>query len=178
MVVEAASLPTDDPDRASPRGGAPQEEPAVSNVPTDPTGAGAAGSADQPSEEEVREYLTQLRGAPVEQVVAEVASALLNAAQVKLGRNDGRLLIDLTGALTEGARKALPEEVTKQLDDALSQLRLAQVEAEQQVAASSETEDNDVSRAAADQAAEGAAGQGQASGSPSSAASRLWTPGG
>lgn len=101
----------------------------MADVPTDPRQGG------QPSEEELRAALGQLRGAPVDQIVAEVASALLNAAQVKLGRRDGRLLIDLIGAVADTVRPSVPAELTRQLDDALGQLRLAQVEAEREVAA-------------------------------------------
>ncbi len=100
---------------------------------SDQPGAPQPGAGqEQPSEEEVREYLSQLRDAPVEQVVAEVCSALLNAAQVKLGRSDGRLLLDLAGTVTEQARDQLPDELTTQLDDVLSKLRMAQVEAERE----------------------------------------------
>lgn len=108
----------------------------MSDAPFNPTaGPGAGADPEEPSEEEVRAYVAQLRAAPVDQVVAEVLSALLNAAQVKLGRRDGRLLIDLVAAVTEAGRSRLTGELTGQVDQALSQLRMAQVQAEQQVAA-------------------------------------------
>ncbi|MFA9445605.1 hypothetical protein [Egicoccus sp. AB-alg6-2] len=144
----------------------------MSDVPFDPSQA----SGQEPSEEEVRAYLGQLRAAPVEQVVAEVASALLNAAQVKLGRQDGRLLLDMVAGLTEQGRSRLPEELTSQLDQALSQLRLAQVEAErevQQATAQGHTEEGDLD---ADGAAPPAAAPETPPQTPS-AASRLWVPG-
>ncbi|MFP4634757.1 MAG: hypothetical protein ACLFRD_02755 [Nitriliruptoraceae bacterium] len=153
----------------------------MSETPTDPSGA--AGGAEQPSEEEVRAYLAQLRDAPVEQVLAEVSSALLNAAQVKLGRSDARLLIDLTATIAEGARGALSEEVSKQIDDALTQLRLSQVEAEKQVRASSEEESNDISEAAADtgsstgESPRSGGAAGSEPGRSSGGASGLWVPG-
>lgn len=150
----------------------------MSDQPIDPTG-GQPGSQDQPSEEEVRAYLSQLREAPVEQVLAEVSSALLNAAQVKLGRRDARLLIDLTAGIADGGRDALSEDIIGQLDDALNQLRLAQVEAEKQVSASGEAESNDLGEpadGAVDSAAEGPASSGTPS-AGSDAASRLWVPG-
>jgi hypothetical protein len=103
----------------------------VSAGPTDPS---QHGQQREPTEEEVRAYLGQLRAAPVDQVVAEVASALLNAAQVKLGRKDGRLLLDLVADVADRTRPHLPEELTSQVDEALTQLRLAQVEAEREVA--------------------------------------------
>jgi hypothetical protein len=148
---------------------------------SDPT----RGGGSEPTEAEVQAYLEQLRGAPVDQVVAEVASALLNAAQVKLGRQDGRLLIDLVAALTDAGRDRFPAELTSQLEQALTQLRMAQVEAEQQVA-SSGGEEGDLPADGA--SGDGAASAGDAAASPppstppssggGAAASRLWTPGG
>jgi hypothetical protein len=107
----------------------------VSAGPTDPS---QQGQQREPTEEEVRAYLGQLRAAPVDQVVAEVASALLNAAQVKLGRKDGRLLLDLVSDVADRTRPHLPEELTSQVDEALTQLRLAQVEAEREVTAAAQ----------------------------------------
>ncbi len=150
----------------------------MSDRPIDPTG-GQPGAQDQPSEEEVRAYLSQLREAPVEQVLAEVSSALLNAAQVKLGRRDARLLIDLTAAIADGGRDALSEDIIGQLDDALNQLRVAQVEAEKQVSASGEAESNDLGQEPSD--AEKGPSEGSSSSGPADAggdaASRLWVPG-
>jgi hypothetical protein len=160
----------------------------VSDLPFDPSGQGG----DQPSEEEIREYLGQLRAAPVEQVVAEVASAVLNAAQVKLGRQDGRVLIDVLGAVTEQVRGRLPAELTDQLEQALTQLRMAQVDAERQVqqaATQGHREEGDLpgeGEPAADEAAsdeddtEAPQRQAppQAAARPGSdPASRLWVPG-
>jgi hypothetical protein len=165
----------------------------VSAGPTDPT---QPGQDREPTEEEVRAYLGQLRAAPVDQVVAEVASALLNAAQVKLGRRDGRLLLDLVGDLAERTRPHLPDELTGQVDEALTQLRMAQVEAEKEVAAAAqqghvEPDDLGSGRPAGEAAgttpaAGAAAGAGRAPSQPAqqppeepggSAASRLWVPG-
>ncbi|MTV25601.1 hypothetical protein FTX61_09295 [Nitriliruptoraceae bacterium ZYF776] len=154
------------------------------------------GQGEQPSEEEVRAYLGQLRAAPVEQVVAEVVSALLNAAQVKLGRKDGRLLLDLSAGVVDGAREHLPSEFTSQVDEVLSQLRVAQVEGEREVGQAAEQgheEPNDLG--AARGAASGGADAGPAQAPPASPSpqappappsqappaqgggKRLWTPG-
>ncbi len=166
----------------------------MSDVPFDPSTAADLGGQQQPSEEEIRAYLSQLREAPVDQVLAEVVNALLNAAQVKIGRRDGRLLIDTVSAVTDTVRGHVPDELTKQLDQALTQLRMAQVEGEQQVAkaaAAGQAESGDLTTdpSAADEAT-GAGGGGPAPGageqpppaspppaSGSSAASRLWIPG-
>jgi hypothetical protein len=161
----------------------------VSDVPTDPTAMSGQQGGDEPTEEEVRAYISQLRGAPVDQVIAEVSSALINAAQVKLGRKDGRLLLDVVGAVTEQLRGQVDDELPRQLDDVLAKLRMAQVEAEKEVAQQGEAEPNDLGStptapgdAPAGQAPPAQA-PGQAPGTPSAdpsgggAASRLWTPG-
>lgn len=167
----------------------------MSDIPTSGS-PGTAGASGELSEEELREALGQLRGAPVDQVVAEVASALLNAAQVKLGRRDGRLLIDLTGVITDRIRGHVPDELTRQLDDVLTQLRLAQVDAEREVqtaAGQGHQEPNDLtsppgpdrssgSAAASDQAPGADEAGGPSGGAPPppsgpSPTSRLWVPG-
>ncbi len=140
--------------------------------------------ADGPSEEEVRQYLAQMRGAPVEQVVAEVLQGLLNAAQVKLGRNDARLLLDIAAGINDALRGTGDEELVTQVDQALSQLKLAQVEAEGEVAAAGQPEPNDLPGSGAPAGA--AASEGDAPGStPPPAAppqgespvNKLWLPG-
>jgi hypothetical protein len=155
----------------------------VSDVPSDPLSRAArgGGEGDEPSEEEIRAYLGQLRSAPVDQVIAEVSSALVNAAQVKLGRQDARLLLDVVAALSDTIRGRVDDELPRQLDDVLAKLRLAQVEGEREVAAASaqgheETDD----LAAAKGEADGpppppSSGSQQAGGD---AGKRLWTPGG
>lgn len=132
----------------------------------------------EPSEEQAREYAQQLRSVPAEQVVTDVLSSLLNLAQVKLGRRDARLLIDLSAVLLGHARRYLPAELTSQVDQLLSQLRLAQVRAEGAAAGGGRAEPNDLAETPAPP--EGAAGQPAA---PPAAppqpppASRLWVPG-
>jgi len=158
------------------------------------------GGQQQPSEEEMRAALGQMRAAPAVQIVAEVQSALLNAAQVKLGRNDGRLLLDLATMVNEHTRGLVDEQLTQQVDQAMQQLRVAQVEGEQEVIAAAQeghSEANDLSRrppepgapreaapAVADgEGDDGAAGEGgepsqqPQTGDGGAAASRLWVPG-
>lgn len=157
----------------------------MSDMPTDPT-AGAPGG--QPSEEEVRAYIAQLRGAGIDQILAEVLSSLLNAAQVKLGRRDARVLLDTTAAMVEQTRAVLPDELTSQVDDVLSQLRMAQVQAEPEVAeaaAQGQAEPNDIpaTGGAPDASGDGGDGSSAPAASPArpaagqDAASRLWVPG-
>lgn len=123
-------------------------------------------SGQQPTEEEMQAYLQELRTTPVGQVLTEVLSVLLNAAQVKLGRHDGRLVLDVVALLNDAAGEALPDEITSQVRDALAQLRLAHVEAEKQ---RDPNEPNDL-------AAPVSVTPPAAGGAETSAASRLWTP--
>lgn len=126
----------------------------------------------QPTEQEIRQYLSQLRGTPVAQVVSEILFGLLNAAQAKLGRNDGRLMIDLSGLVLDHARRYLPSDQATQLNQLLSQLRIGQVQAEKEVAAKGEAEPNDLADAPPPPTATPPAAPQQ-----QRPASKLWVPG-
>jgi hypothetical protein len=110
----------------------------------------AAGSGAEheraPSAEDVQEYVRRMRSLPVEQVIGDVLMSLLNAAQVKLGRRDARLLIDLSTVAHEHARPYLPAELTTQIDQVLGQLRLGQVSAEGHAGQQAGPEENDLDR--------------------------------
>ena len=93
-----------------------------------------------------RELVEQLRSSPAEQIVAEAFFLLLNGAQVKLGRRDARLLIDLNTVMLDYARPYLPDPLVKQVEQSLGQLRLGQVSAENEVAAKTEPEPNDLAQ--------------------------------
>jgi hypothetical protein len=97
-----------------------------------------------PSADEIRDYSQRMRSLPVEHLIGEVLFSMLNAAQVKLGRRDARLLIDISAVAHEHARSYLPEELTKQIDQVLGQLRLGQVSAEGQANRPSKPEENDL----------------------------------
>ena len=71
---------------------------------------------------------------------------MLNAAQAKLGRRDARLLIDVSTVAHQHARPYLPDELTKQIDQVLGQLRLSQVSAEGRASRPGEQEENDLDR--------------------------------
>jgi hypothetical protein len=87
-----------------------------------------------------------MRSLPVDQVIGEVLFGLLNAAQVKLGRRDARLLIDVSAVAHEHARPYLPDELSTQIDKVLGQLRLGQVSAEGKAGQQGEPEENDLDR--------------------------------
>jgi hypothetical protein len=106
--------------------------------------SGQPGPADTP-EHDARELVKRLRSAPAEEIIADLFSTLLSTAQVKLGRRDARLFIDLCAQTLDYAGRYLPEELGAQVETALGQLRLAQVSAENK-AADGEPEPNDVSQ--------------------------------
>ncbi|MBO0817703.1 MAG: hypothetical protein J2P30_21445 [Actinobacteria bacterium] len=138
------------------------------------------GGAEQdraPSAEDAREYVQQVRSLPVEQVIGDVVLSLLNAAQVKLGRRDARLLIDMTTVAVEHARPYMPAELTRQIDQVLGQLRLGQVSAESRASQATEPEDNDLGQVPAPPggAVQPPAGGVQPPAGP--APSKLWVPG-
>jgi hypothetical protein len=113
---------------------------------------GTAGPGDGAEHErardsqDAREYARRLRSLPVDQVVGDVLFSLLNAANVKLGRRDARLLIDVTAVAHEHARPYLPGELTERIDQVLGQLRLGQVSAEGHPSGQGEPEENDLDR--------------------------------
>lgn len=92
-------------------------------------------SARQPTEAELRAYLEQLRDADPAGLVAEAYNLLAAGAQVKLGRPDARMLIDGMAALVQSTGNRLPPELANQMAQGVSQLQLAQVEAEREAGA-------------------------------------------
>jgi hypothetical protein len=107
---------------------------------------GGAGHEPTRSAEDVGEYVQRMRSLPCEQVIGDVVFSLLNAAQVKVGRRDARLLIDVAAVAHEHARPYLPGPLTTQIDQVLGQLRLGQVSAEGHASRSGEPEQNDLDR--------------------------------
>jgi hypothetical protein len=107
---------------------------------------GDAGQEQAQSAEQAREYVRRMRALPVDQVIGEVLFSLLNAAQLKLGRRDARLLIDVSTVAHEQARPHLPTELSRQIDQVLGQLRLGQVSAEGHAGQHGEPEENDLDR--------------------------------
>ena len=109
-------------------------------------GASGAGQADERSAQDAREYARRLRSLPVDQVLGDFLFSLLHAAQVKLGRRDARLLIDVTAVAHQHARPYLPGGLARQIDQVLGQLRLGQVSAESHASQQGQPEENDMDR--------------------------------
>jgi len=139
----------------------------------------ADGMAGGPSEAELQQMLAQMREAPAEQVLVEVINALLQAAQVKLGRPDARVLIDAVAAVAQSAQGRADEALLGQVTQALTQLRLAQVEAEGGEAADPDPAGGAGAPMPGPQAAPAAPPAQTAPPAPPSgpAPSRLWVPG-
>ncbi len=141
------------------------------SVPEGATTTSSEGPGDEHGlpDEQTLQMIQQLRAAPAEQLLAEVFSTLLSTAQIKLGRRDARLFIDLCAQTLDYTRPYLATELTRQIDDALNQLRLGQVSAEPEVAAG-DPEPNDLTQTPTPRPAS----------APSPAAppaSKLWVPG-
>jgi hypothetical protein len=131
---------------------------------------------DGTPDSEAQEFVDRLRSAPAEEVVAELISTLLSTAQVKLGRRDARLFIDLCAQTVEYAGPYLPDELTGQVERALGQLRMAQVSAENEVAGAGTPEPHDLSQIPTPRTSP--AGSDTTSGQPpASTPSKLWVPG-
>jgi len=107
-----------------------------------PDGAGQEdGQEEERSAQEPAEFARRLRSLPVDQILGDFLFNLLNAAQLKLGRRDARLLIDVAAVAHEHARPYLQGELTRHIDQVLGHLRMGQVSAEGHA---SQPEENDL----------------------------------
>jgi len=129
-----------------------------------------------PSEAEIQIMLAQMREAPAEQILVEVANILLQAVQVKLGRPDARLLLDAVAAVAAAANGRADATLVTQVEQAISQLRLAQVEEEARLAPGDTEAATPAGPPSAPQSV-GPEAPVQASEAGGPARSRLWVPG-
>ncbi|MDQ4129559.1 MAG: hypothetical protein M3133_00960 [Actinomycetota bacterium] len=139
--------------------------------------------ARQPSEEEVRAYLAQLRQAGIGDIVGQAFSLVASAAEVKLGRRDARVLIDIAASMADLTGPHVEDRLKQQMQQALNQLRLGQVEAESELE-KLRAEGKLPPHETGDLPAEATSPSGpsgreapKTSERPSSAGSRLWIPG-
>jgi hypothetical protein len=93
---------------------------------TDPTQTG------EPTEEEIRAYLAQIREADPAAIVVQAYRMLGEGAELKLGRTDARVLIDAMAAITDAVSGKVQAELTDQMRQGVAQLQAAQVQAETQ----------------------------------------------
>lgn len=147
----------------------------------DPT---QAGGGDRPSEEEMQQYLEQLRAADPTEIVAQAFNMLATGAQVKIGRPDGRTLIDTLDAIANSVRSRLPDDVVDQMQQGVSQLQQMQVQAEQEdqgAAAEGQDATAGTSQPGGGQPQPGSPQGGQQQGDQQQGdqrmTSRLWVPG-
>ncbi|MGH3665125.1 MAG: hypothetical protein ACRDU8_03355 [Egibacteraceae bacterium] len=119
---------------------------------SDPTAArGMPGPAGQPSPEELREYLEQLRDADAAGLLAEAYNMLAAGAQVKLGRPDARTLIDAMAAMVQATAATLPTELADQMRQGVGQLQMAQVQAERDAGGGPDAQEESGQRPSAEQ---------------------------
>ncbi len=128
-----------------------------------------------PSPQDAQAMLEQLRSAPAEEILTEVLSTLLSTAQVKLGRRDARLLIDLSAVLIDHAHDVVSDDLRAQVDAALGQLRMGQVAAEREVATGDQPEPNDLAHTPPPRADDSRPSAGPEE--PPGSSSGLWVPG-
>ena len=128
-----------------------------------------------PSEQNAQALVERLRFAPAAEILTEVLSTLLSTAQVKLGRRDARLFIDLSAVLLEHAKGVVPDGLRGQVDAALGELRMGQVAAERELADADAPEPGDLPRTPAPPQAEGPTTPGSVE--PPGSRSGLWVPG-
>ena len=131
-------------------------------------------TANGPSEEELRAYLESLRAAQPVEVLVQSFGVLATASEVKLGRSDARVLIDAMTALVGATEQHIPSEIASRMRETITQLQMAQVQAEREGAGDTATQTEQQSAQDTPSAPDdGAAGQAQ----QESPASRLWIPG-
>ena len=80
------------------------------------------------------ELLSQLRAAPMRDIVVQGITLIAQGVELKIGRADARVLIDLLDALAASAGDVLGDMKTS-VETMISQLKAAQVQAENQLAA-------------------------------------------
>lgn len=139
----------------------------------------------QPSEEEIRAYLQQVREADPAAIIVQAYRMLGEGAELKLGRSDARVLIDAMAAVTESVGARLPDELAGQMREGVRQLQAAQVQAEQEQpgGAPAGAADTGPAGAPGGQPSPGQPSPAQPSGQPRTSepeqkmTNRLWIPG-
>lgn len=144
-------------------------------------------SSDAQQQEQMRQYVEQLRAADPAEIVAQAFTMLATGAEVKLGRPDARVLIDSLSGLAGAAESRVPEQLARGMQDAVAQLQQAQVAAERQAEAAQESASAETGVPDEGQGGEAGGAAGAATGQDPSDAlgrdddqrmtDRLWIPG-
>lgn len=86
----------------------------------------------EPTEEQMRAYLESLKAAQPVEIIVQSFGILATSAEVKLGQPDARVLIDGMAALLEATAEHMPSEIVSRMRQTVSQLQMAQVQAERE----------------------------------------------
>lgn len=126
---------------------------------------------DEPTEEQMRAYLESLKAAQPVEIVVQSFGILATSAEVKLGQPDARVLIDGMAALLEATAEHMPSEIVSRMRQTVSQLQMAQMEAERERSAASTQPPSD------EAAGERPEAQQPETSQQSDVTGRLWIPG-
>ena len=139
---------------------------------------GHESMAREPSEEELRAYLMELRQADPAEFLMQAVNMLVTGAQAKIGLPDGRLLIDAIAGMLSATQDRLPAELGDALGNAVVQLQTAQVAAERELAAmAGQVAPEGEGAPAGEQPAPSAPGGPTVSEPQKKMTDRLWIPG-
>ena len=131
--------------------------------------------AGQPTEEEMRAYVEQLRAADPAGIVVQAYQLLGTGAEVKLGLPDARLLIDAMGALVAAVEGRVEGQLAEQMKAGVGQLQNAQVQVEAELREQGQP-GGDAQPSPPREPAAGPAAQQQGGGQQQKT-NRLWIPG-
>lgn len=133
---------------------------------------------DGPTEEQMRAYLESLRDAQPVEIVVQSFGILATASEVKLGRDDARVLIDGMAALLEATASRMQPEIVERMRETVSQLQMAQVQAERDAGRQPAGDPSQASDAVTPPQPVGdASASGDTAQPERDVASRLWIPG-
>lgn len=134
--------------------------------------------ADAQQQEQMRQYVEQLRAADPSEIVAQAFTMLGTGAEVKIGRPDARVLIDAASGLVAAVEDHMPQQLRDGLRNGLAQLQQAQVQAEGQAeGGAAGAEGGAEAGSAAPGAGAGDAGQGGQPGAGAGGAGQGGQPG-